>query len=397
MSGMAAPALLPAVTHHNDKNTAHLLRRLALFALPFLVCLLLIILSGLYTGELMPISLVVELQQRGVPIRYAPVWQWEDMYRYKLQSALVRRPELMIVASSRGLFFNPVVASRQPDAFYNASLSNSQTVQHAVFLHELARQDALPAVIVLGIDITRFRGSDINDRSVPPPLSLTTEVQDFQTNFTYWMRQMMLRPAKHLAYQQQISSLGLDEWIVGESALQRGFPSTGQLLRFNRSAPRPFELGTIGGEDTTEVSAEMLAALDEILALARDHGSVVVGMMLPYNSDLFRQMLASEGHAYLPKAQAAIEGLFSAYDMPLHDFTWAESVGGSDDEIWDHWHPGDLLSLRVFKALAEAHPDLFAPYTDTALLQQIIDHAPDPVNLFLTEDSRPVDPLRLIG
>ncbi len=385
------------MTNPDAKNAKHLFRRMLIFFLPFIVFFIFLMVTGFYSGEMVPISLVVDLQQRGVPIRFAPVWEWSEIYQYKLQSALVRQPELMILSSSRGLFFHPIVASRNPDAFYNASVPSSQTIQHAAFAHELARNNAMPDIIMLVIDITRYRADQFNDKTVPPLVSLETEMQGFTTNLAYWIYQTTVDAPEQIAYMRKVTNAHLDEWIWGKHALARGYRATGQIVRFNEKIDGPFGLDTIGGFDSTDVSSEMLDALDDILALAQENGTVIVGVLPPYNSDLFQRMLDTDGYDYLPYAVEAIQERFDQYNMPLHNFTDPQSVGGSDAEIWDHWHPGDLLSLRIFKAIAEAHPDLFAPYTDVTLLGQIIDNAHDPVNLFTTEDSRSIDPLTLTG
>jgi hypothetical protein len=133
------------------------------------------------------------------------------------------------------------------------------------------------------------------------------------------------------------------------------------------------------GQDLNESNLQYLS---EILTLAKDHKIQVIGILPPYRQEFYNRMMESGDYTYIEKSIARLESLFSQYGFSLMNMSSTKTVGGSDDELFDSWHPGELLSLRMYMTILSHNSDILGSYSDIESLQSIIDNAVDPFHLF---------------
>ena len=151
-----------------------------------------------------------------------------------------------------------------------------------------------------------------------------------------------------------------------------------QHLSWLEQQQRMYEVGS--GIDTENISY-----VAEILALAEANGSVVLGYMPPYHSVLYTRMITSGDYTYIPLARTTLQATFADYNMPFFDFTEIETIAGaSDDELFDGWHPGELLDMRMYSMMLHDQFALLADYSDVSLLDAQIETASNPFYVYTT-------------
>jgi len=94
--------------------------KLCLFALPFVLAFVALTGILIYSGESMPLAMVVAMQQGETPVLYRPRYGNRDL-TFKLMSVEARHPEVLALGSSRVLQFRSVFFNLDTSVFYNGA------------------------------------------------------------------------------------------------------------------------------------------------------------------------------------------------------------------------------------------------------------------------------------
>lgn len=334
---------------------------------------------------------VIKQQQANQNLLYLPTWERQDIFFYKIATINYVSPDVLLLGSSRMYHWRLDYMFNAESIGYNASIGSIEPIEIAWIIENLANQNNLPEVIILGIDDPFFNqdATDIRenriDNVVPPLLynfmrtidGVKTTAQQYTTN--------PVKIARFYQYYEQTNFLGSVARDSGRGfRFDGGFqiPQLGELSEseiqrqddFYTNNQNIFQRGD-------SIYQPAIDAIEDILTIAVEHDITVIGIISPYNSSQFNRMMDSGEFSYLPEARQQVGQLFAEHDMPLLDFTDATTIGGTDDELYDYWHPGEVLSLRIYNTILRMFPDTFEQYSDAAQIEAYLNSTENPFYL----------------
>jgi hypothetical protein len=364
--------------------------KLMLFGLPVLILGVIHFYVAATIGEIMPFYTVAALQAKNPSLVYEPAWQRDDLIHFKFQQVLYHQPQVIVIGSSRTLYFRDAFLNRQPETFYNVSIFSLEPLETYQFLEGLAARNALPPIILMSMDLPYFNANEsalrVNrvNQIVPQHFSYYPYFQAASHRVAVlWLNS----PYQLLGYLKIDNRLGLVALENDTGYRPDGSYYDAHLLEsiaiakknhadFFRERTRMYELG-----DT--VRHETLDAVENVLKLAEDKGVTVIGFLPPYQSSIWQEMTTSGDFDYIAKTIPQIELLFRDYKMPFYDFSDASNLNANDDEFIDTWHIGEKSSLRLYLRILQDHPNLLAPYSDVAYLEDQLAQMDNPFFWFV--------------
>lgn len=367
--------------------------KIFLAILPF-ICVIGILADISYKkGQIIPPYVAFLQQQANHDLIYRPAWTRSDEFYYKLIATNYLQPDVLIIGSSRIQGWRMDYLFRDPTIGYNASVTAAEPIEFAWFIEALEQSGNLPQVLVISIDHQFFNAdSEFIRRN-----RVETVVPPFGYNFDYVINGFrdVVRDNSYLTnpraivnfYQnyQHTNNIGVVAYDTGRGYRYDGsytFPNVAEVSPQIIAAHQESFINGVSifehGDTVDDVSVN---AIHSILEIASRNEVDVVGIILPYNSMNYQEIIASGNFTFIPNALAQIDNLFTQYNMPLLDFTYAESVGGSDDEMYDYWHAGEVLSLRVYRQTLINLPEIFSPYSDIDTIEAILNNTQSRFNL----------------
>ncbi|MCA9913020.1 MAG: hypothetical protein KC496_06710, partial [Anaerolineae bacterium] len=306
--------------------------------------------------------------------------------------ALQRQPAVLLMGSSRGLYVRSRMFTRQPDAFFNAAFSAATVYELRQFADMLAANDALPPVLLLQLDLPDFNGDKQEWRTgFNLPLDaaswemntsqLTGGVQTVGQRWTTEPARMMQIVQQNFG--AQWPEYGLTIWQHNVSFFVDGSRYNARLTPENISrgiAEHQQELAQRSSryEAGTTVDETAISHVDHILQLAADQGTQVIGYLPPFQQFIYQELSTADDFAYVPLAQVQLAQVFAAHGFGFYDFSDLDTIGGSDEEMYDGWHGGEQLEMRIVLSLAEAEPDVLSAYVDVSQLTAEIEAVGNP-------------------
>jgi hypothetical protein len=366
------------------------LNKIILYSIPYAIPFLLATGSLIYVGESMPLEVVIRLQASDEPVLYRVGYGNRDQ-DYKLMSVDYRQPEVLMTGSSRVLQFRGQFLNNEPEAFYNGAAPAWRLPEVSTMLFSMNHR---PDVILLGIDYPWFNDAYEGDPIVEPPANFWKRL--FVVNRTFMQEAIAGENFDLPRLFARIEPGGSGGLALGQRAIidGHGFRNDGSeqygdfLVAQHLWQPnmRGHHLGLFeNGEDMyvegDTVSATAMNQMRAILDWAQKEDILVIGMLPPYMPTLWKQMIDSERHTYIPQAQAELNDLFAEYDFPLFDYSNGADVGASDEDFFDGWHSSERIALQIYINIARQMPEL-QPYSDLDALQEIANTALDTFQVF---------------
>ncbi len=344
-----------------------------------------------YIGNAIPLPVVIALQKTEPVLYYAP---YNRIYNYKIHSAIARQPEILALGSSRMLTFREFFFHKKPNSFYNAALMGAMPDMSISYLDEVAGK-IKPKIIFWGLDQNWF---NVNHSGWLGPFYRPTELLDVRFMLESTRDTVIAlingdyRLAEVLARTDPIYGvLALDARASqrGEGFRNDGSYQFGRLLiRSETSAARYAEDRAdfdnrrriyLPGDD---IVTERVALIADTLARLKADGVYVIGILPPYDSEIYQEMIASGEYGYLPKAQAALQAVFDQYGYPLFDFSDGRGLGADDTTMVDTWHASERVMLAMYLQILTAEPDVLAAYSDADYLRAAHDSSHHPMEIF---------------
>lgn len=355
--------------------------KLALFVIPFALPVGLFTSVMAYSGESLPLALVVAQQMGDAPVLYRPQYGNRD-FPFKVMSVNARQPEVVALGSSRVLQMRAGLLTENPRAFYNAGAPAWRLSEIEAFIREI---DHAPKVLILGIDAPWFLDAYMGDESAGVTIN---PLNDFQQVFAVnrsTMQDIFIGRApnwdKVLTRSDSESgglALGLKAIQNGHGFRNDGSEQYGDFLvgRFLDQATerqrhivwmrRGEEMYVYG--DT--VSERALNELTALLETCKERGITVIGFMPPFVPTLYARMIERGNHPYIPKLIQRLDAIFTEQDLPFFDFSDGARFG-TDEDFYDGWHGSEHIYLRVYTAMLDALPDVLGVYSDIDALRAL--------------------------
>jgi hypothetical protein len=352
--------------------------RLIAFVLPFALASLLAFIQAFLIGEAAPFRLVLEWQEKAeTPLAYQPAWSRGQFFDYKLTAIAARKPEILVLGSSRVTFYRAAFATKDPHAFYNAGVPNMSIGEVSRFFETVVAEGYTPQIIILGLDFPDFNAERGDFRRTVGNIAFPSLKDNFVWTFTGVKRlgQQWLSDfgASFSPETDNYQLLGLQSFARNEGFLGDGSRFVAGRTEETFAQNLAGDMETFANRESyfrggSTVDSVSLAALDKILALAKAKDIAVIAYLPSYRPSVWLQMEESGDYAYMPLALAAIEESFASQDFPFYDFTDPAAVGGSESEMTDTWHGMDLLSMRMYREFLYANPEILGAYSDLAVL-----------------------------
>ena len=377
-----------------------LIIKLVLFCLPFALLMSAVVALAWHTGDARPLNDITQLQAASRDVLYTRDLTRETLFEYRYLAIKQQRPEIMSLGTSRSFYFMDDFVNRCPSAFYNSALIGSSIYELEYFVQRLAEDDLLPKILFLNIDDIDYNlGAELRaERRVQ--VQEKTGLEQLLAGSEHVASRLISRPVilgdvvdsfsitERLRYGIDLLTDGSGGYYAGDgsTSILQGSPEAliAQNVQMLVANEAMYQRGT-------EIDDASLASLENLLKIAQSQGMTVLGFYPPYHDAVWSRMDDNPEYAYIPVARQAIAALFEAYQFSLYDFTHAETAGGADSEMIDSWHPGPLLTLRMFRVMANDHADLFAGYVDFDVTQQQIMDAPNPRTIGTTEIVEPCE------
>lgn len=360
--------------------------KILLVVLPFICVMMVLADISIKKGQIIPPHLAFIQQLENHDLIYRPAWTRTDEFYYKFTAVNYIQPDVMIIGSSRIQAWRMDYMFRDTGIGYNASVSAAEPIEMAWFIEGLEQRGNLPKIIIISLDHQFFNADSEFIRrnrveTVVPPLTYSFDyvvnrfrvvVRDnsYITNprgiFIFYQN---YRPTNNVGTVAQDTGRGYR--YDGSYTFPNVFELSSQLIERHQES---FNNGESIFERGDTVDEEAVNAIHTILGIASRNDVIVVGVILPYNSVNYRETIESGHFTFIPQVLSRLDTLFSQYGMPLLDFTNPESVGGSDAEMYDYWHAGEVLSLRAYRQTLIELPEIFSPYSDIEAIEMTLDN-----------------------
>lgn len=348
--------------------------KLAAFLFPIILCITGSMALAIYSGEAMPVQMVIDIQRSNPYVIYSPDDE-ATIFSYKLASMLDRQPKVLVLGSSRVLRYRSGLLSKDPEQFYNAGGLSWNLREIEILVDHLNEQNK-PDIIVIGVDQFWFN-ADLPERARLPNIETNTALDLERLALTtrkIW-RQVL---TGEVAFGQLFNSAAFspENRGLGFLAINRGagYSQDGsrvrseledeRLERKRRNSFKSFTSGEAIYASGSDVSPEALHQLEGILQKAKALNIEVVGFAPPYLPEIYQQMLVDERYGYFLPALEQTEALFSRYGFSFFNFSDLTVVGGLREEMVDGVHAADSLCLKVWNTIVAARPDLFGNYVE---------------------------------
>ncbi len=364
--------------------------RVALFTLPFAVAFFFVSGFLMWVGESMPLWMVVEMQQSDTPVLFRPAYGNRDE-QFKLLSANVNQPQVLVIGSSRVLQFREHFLTENPDAFYNAAAPAWQLDEISSLLFNL---ETIPPVILLGVDPVWFNEDYPGDPIVEPPMSDYARIWRVNRTFIQELLDGETFDVPLLLRREEPGgsggiALGLRAIRDGHGFRNDGSEQYGDFLVAQYLWPpnlRGHHMGLFerGEEMYTEgsvVSETRLAQLDQILQWAQENDVLLIGFSPPYMPTLWDELAVSERHTYIQQLLPILEQRFTAYGFPYYEYSDGADLGATDEDFFDGWHGSERVAAQIYINIARDIPELDA-LSNLDALQEIVDTASDTFRVF---------------
>lgn len=336
--------------------------KLAVFMLPFIFIFCFSSFVLMVSGELTPIDRVIEEQNQTDRQIYLGLAYSDPTRSYKIRSLVLRRPEFVILGTSRTTQFrSSFIVS--PKKFYNASKAIARVTHLRRFLDSIPI-GCEPRVIVLGLDQYFFSPRWENLKEVEA-VSAYPSKQNWLDILQYGYFKVpddFLKGKFSLndLLRRRNNRIGINAVVNGNGLRNDGSYYYAREIREIDNSDKNYDYrfrNTIelvnGGGYRFEYSSEILKGaieeLDLFLRECKSRSIYVVAFLPPYPHVVYEKIAAmKDKYAYIIKLGTTLQSIFPKYGYQLYDFSDLAVTGASDKEMIDGLHTSEKASLRIF-------------------------------------------------
>jgi hypothetical protein len=374
---------VPDAFRRMPANTRFLVK-LVLFFAPIVLYVALTAAIPLYAGEFSPVEEVAARQSAGEAILYGPAYR-DNYYVFKRASTIQRRPEVLVLGSSRSMQFRAGLFGLN-ERFYNAGGAAQSVFEARRFVADLPA-DSLPRLLIVGLDQPWFNAGTGGQHS-PSRIQHQIDAERGAAanramntgRFFFWdLCQGKIPLLQLLRRQDPVSgrtAVGIAAAVRGAGFRNDGSYQYGTLLNpdpVDRRMAEGYQRLRDGAGHFVPGDAVSQPGLDEVEALltfARARGIDVVGFAPPYAPGMYRRMEEDGRHTYRAKSASMLTAAFERRGFRFFDFSDAAAVGAGDDDMIDGFHASEFVCLKMYLAMLETLPETLGRYSDLGLLKQ---------------------------
>ncbi len=305
---------------------------------------------------------VVEVQLEHPESIFGFAYNDISFYPYKELLVATKNPKVIALGTSRVMQFREQFFTEEAQ-FVNAGGAGKSLADMERFISSLPAKSGI-GVIILGLDMELFteKGSVSENKERLLPVRFVTTVIPMSRRIYLDYLSGKLHIENIIAANNTTNNIGLSALLF-----KNGFRSDGSY-QYAGAMTNPDRLSYIETEFKQAVSkikddgdkdrAEQMAYLEQnsqivnrVLIAAKQKGITVIGIMPPYPTSVYKEMLLRD--KLLPLVTNSLSDTFKAQGMPFLDFSSIETFGGRDTEFVDGIHGTDLMYLKMMFKLKE--------------------------------------------
>jgi hypothetical protein len=307
-------------------------------------------------GETLPMWAVARMQRFDRPFLFL-AGHTDHIYRLKVEAAKQNQPDVLVIGSSRVNQFRR--AMFRPLSFYNAGNSLYTAHDFVRFLEDAP--GIRPRVILFSLDFYVFNPQwdevvRFVDYGELGTWGSTERSRLYKALATTILDEPRILIAPKLDPWSGVPAFGLQAIRTGTGFRLDGSYQYGGVYRGDPRA-NPATLanalgrvaaGTPPFQPADTMAASHLAELEKFAAIARQRGSALIGITMPYQPALNDALAHSPRHGiradfYGPAMQARLRQMGIVHV----DFTDLATFHGVDSEFVDPFHPSEPAVLRM--------------------------------------------------
>jgi len=369
-----------------DKNIKNFALRVFYFFSPLILPVLFLLGLGVYSGELWPISYVLDYEySHPRNILFLKEYFSGSDRNAKYQEMLKRNPEVLMIGSSRTLTFREEMFGSAD--FYNAGRL-VQNYQDLLDFLEHVFPKINPKIIYFGVDWYLLGDRTYSHETKIDP-SMSDDVYNWRAEMYFFRRflgDLIKDPSliSRIIYRQldMVSGkipIGIRAFY-GDGIRFDGSMQFGTILKRRRDNPvyvdavTPTVLDQVRGglsyfKFDNQVSQNRIDTIKKFLQNAKERNIQVVGFSSPYSAEVYRELTTSPFYKeFFAASRKKISEIFEEAGMPYFDFHDLASLGIDDQYMLDGAHMGDTASAILIRAMV-SDLDLHA-YLDEKINQK---------------------------
>jgi hypothetical protein len=358
------------------------------------------------TGESWPLERVIAAQEKNPHAFFSRDIIDHGTFRYKYLEVLRRRPQILVLGSSRVMQFRAEMFGAQGADFYNAGGMIHSIEDLNNFLDRLP-SEATPRIVILGIDFwwlnSNIKRTAVDAFAVGVRDDGTYEWQGHANALSGYVRhpRTLGQLIRHsLGKRFNPNAIGLQALLRGmgfradgskrfnlkipttDEGWNRRFPSAKKIDRYIRKGEFPFAF-------TDGVSRPLLDQLHAAVSKLKARGVFIIAYNPPVIAEWNRVASTAPGQKdFWREYHEKLPHFFQSLDIPFFDVVTTQQLGLDDRYMRDRYHAYDTFTLHVLRRFCDdpkirtVLPDVLA-VADNALASSktnpLIPDLPDPV------------------
>jgi hypothetical protein len=360
-------------------------RRVFIFLAPifFLVALVEALLWR--AAETWPLPRVIRFQEAHPRSFFGRLIIDESLNRYKYLQILRRRPQILVLGSSRMMQFRAEMFGRQAPTFYNAG-GMIHSIEDVCDFFDRLPQEATPRVVILGVDFWWLNANEkkplarFDSFKVGVETEGTFSWQGHGNAIATYLRKpaLLMDTARHtLGKNRDPNALGLQARlhrqgfrIDGSKRFDLKVPTTPQgwseRLPAENVVTRDILSGRYPFSATEGVSPTLREQLRAAVLKMKARGISVIGYNPPVISAWARVASTAPGQQeYWKQYHGQVPALFHSLNIPFFDIATPQQLGLDERYMRDAYHAYDTFDLHVLRYFCQ-DPQIQALFPDVA-------------------------------
>jgi hypothetical protein len=344
-----------------------------IFIIPIIALFIFPLIIFLKGGEGLPISNIVDVQQESSSsiLYMSGLTAINDKY-YKLLTSTKKNPEIVVFGTSRTLAFKSNYF-KNIESFYNAGYNANASMRTADLLDYINNIPKDSKLHVILFDVSDFlnsqnsASSEIKNNILDSAhLFLTTGWHDIYTDF--FKGNITIDKLYSSSSNIGLTAIMHNFGYRNDGSLERGNISVVDKLKIQKDVSSQIseEVSAINSNQINfldfgkTINQDNLSLIEKFLEICKSRNIYVIGYYPPSAIEIHDTMMSLKndyGNTY-KEVPGIFSSLFKKYDYNFYDARDITSIGSSDSELYDPYHPTERATIKLLIYLANKEPNL---------------------------------------
>lgn len=282
-------------------------------------------------------------------------------YRYKFYMGQEKKADLLVLGSSRVMQFREKFFKNI--SFYNAG-GAMNSIQPGIDFINLLSADALPKIVILGVDMWWFtqelvyKASEFKMSAIEEFFYMRKSIllSHFFGNFKQ-LKFTLNSSEAHFPNRIGAPAAQLGEGHRSDGSYRYGLYLSGKIkIDYTLSDVKKRISGRYGHfEGGKAVDKSLKGLFSEFIALMKDKGIVPVVFLTPFPHEICAILEESEAHKGLfGDFKNTVRDICQQYGVEFYDFVDMKTFGASDKDIFDGLHGNERAYALLTRKMANS-------------------------------------------